>query len=182
MLDTLDWAPAWHMSHHMFDDTDREHVTVAYTSLAATVIHVCIPRRPIFWVTAHPNKNPPSQNNATVTTTSLDDPSYGLWAAIGGSLGSLEDIDLAATGGVKGRTREEMEKSAKSDPFSKINGISPSPDGRYFILPCLFHWYLADADHRIVKGINKGVMVSIRDADVRFNVFSAHRSIFFSII
>ncbi|KAG8216568.1 hypothetical protein J3R82DRAFT_6749 [Butyriboletus roseoflavus] len=165
-----------YMSHHIFDGTCPEHISIAYAHQSPS------------FVFAHmgylhsgslptPTNNPPLRNKSTVTTVSIS--SDGLWAATGDPLGSLEIIDLTA----KGRTWEELERSAKSDPLSHVGEIVPSPNGGRFILRCIFQWYLIDADYQIIKKIlDIGVMESIRDSDdVKFK-FSADGSIYFCVV
>ncbi|KAH0834945.1 WD40-repeat-containing domain protein [Lanmaoa asiatica] len=164
-----------YVSHHVFDETSPEHVTIAYADRSSS------------FVFAHrgylhsgtlptPTSDPPLRGNATVTGVSIS--SDGLWAATANLLGSLEIIDLT----IRGNTWEEVEISAKSDPLAHISNIVPSPNGRRFILKSLFQWCLADADYHIVKKIDMGVTGSMcDDDDIRFR-FSADGSIFFSVV
>lgn len=116
--------------------------------------------------------------NTTGTATVVALSSDGNWAAAADSLGSLETFDLS----MPRKTWEEVDMELKSKPLLSANTLIASPDGTRFIVDNFLQWSLADADCRIIKRIDVGLMGSAReDDDIRFK-FSPDGSIFLCVI
>lgn len=116
--------------------------------------------------------------NTTGTATVVALSSDGNWAAAADSLGSVETFDLS----MPRRTWEELDAELRSKPLISANTLIASPDGTRFIVDNLLQWSLADADCRIVKRIDVGLMGSARDDDdIRFK-FSPDGSVFLCVI
>ncbi|KAI9568724.1 hypothetical protein HD554DRAFT_2097581 [Boletus coccyginus] len=106
--------------------------------------------------------------NTTGTATVVALSSDGNWAAAADSLGSVETFDLS----MPRRTWEELDTELRSKPLISANTLIASPDGTR----------LADADCRVVKRIDVGLMGSAReDDDIRFK-FSPDGSVFLCVI
>ncbi|KAG8216576.1 hypothetical protein J3R82DRAFT_6760 [Butyriboletus roseoflavus] len=118
----------------------------------------------------------PSSSTGAVSAVAIS--SDGNWAATADPLGSLRILDLTTPT----KTWEDLETAAKSNPLTGANKVVPSPDGTRFIIESLMQWRLGDANFRLIRKIDMGVMGSLRDDDdFRFK-FSADGRIFCCVV
>ena len=111
-------------------------------------------------------------STATVVAVSSD----GNWAATADPLGSLQIFDLT----MPGKTWEEVDLEIKLNPLRGADKMIPSPNGTRFIIDNLLQWNLADANYRIIRKIDTGVMGSVRSG-IQFK-FSADGSVFLCVV